>query len=87
MMGRHVTLVMENEDNVSCPSEGGSSAIALGIAIPIIIICLLLIAFFIYKIMQTRRQRAGKKSVRYSEVYKDTVETTPKEGTQPLSVL
>lgn len=67
---------------------GGSSALALGIAIPIIIICLLLIAFFIYKIMQTRRQRAGKKSVRYSEVYKDTVETTPKEGAQqPLSVL
>ena len=76
-------------DTLSCdPSGGGSSAVALGIAIPVIIICLILIAFFVFKIMQTRRQRAGKKSVRYSEVYKDTVETTPRAGTQqPLSVL
>ena len=78
-------------DTLSCDASGGggSSAVALGIAVPVIIICLVLIAFFIYKIMQTRRQRAGKKAVRYSEVYKDTVETTPRAGTQqqPLSVL
>ena len=74
---------MNVTSQLSCPCGGeecgGTSVLALGIAIPILIICFLLIGYYMYKIWQARRSREAKrKSVRYSAVYKDTVENAPK---------
>ena len=60
---------------MACEQHGTKSAIALAVAIPIIIICCLLIGYYVYKIIKNRKH-GQHKSVRYSAVYKDTVEST-----------
>ena len=67
--------------------QSRKSTIVMAIVIPLIIICVLLIGYYVYKIFQTKR-RKGKKSVRYSAVYKDTVESVSgKPKTRPMSEL
>ena len=55
--------------------HGNNSTVVMAIVIPLIIICVLLIVYYVYKIFQTKRRKDGKKSIRYSAVYKDTVES------------
>lgn len=78
-------------DEICYRKSSGKNTVILAIAIPIVIICVLLIGYYIYKIVQSRRSREDRKSVRYSSVYKDTTEATPKGhspgGGAPTSVL
>lgn len=60
--------MLEVEEN------GMRSMIAAAVAIPIIAICVLVIFFIVYKIVQSRRQQK-RASFRYSAVYRDTVES------------
>lgn len=81
----------ENLHNVTstlqgCPGPSRSSVIALAITIPIIIVCAGFIGYYLYKIIQARRTRGQRKSVRYSEVYRDTVESTNKPPRPPRPV-
>ena len=73
---RNVTSQME----CLCGYEDCSdqSHLALYIAIPVVIILVLFICFFIYMIIKNRREKAKRKSVKYSAVYKDTVEAANK---------
>ena len=66
--------------------DSSSTYIALAIGIPIIIICVGLIGFFIYKIVQVRSTRSSEKKVRYSAVYRDTTEATA-DRNRPVSEL
>ena len=67
--------------SMSCPSKGNDS-IAMAVAIPIIVICCLLIGFFLYRIIQNKRKAGKRKSVRYSAVYKETVESKEDKAKQ-----
>lgn len=71
------------------PSEDKSSSIVvLAIVIPIIIICLVVIGCFLFKVIQTmigrKRHAQEKGSFRYSAVYKETVE--PAAGVKQKTV-
>ena len=61
--------------HMACEDHASKSSVALAVAIPIIIICCVLIGYYAYKIIQNKK-KGQRKSVRYSAVYKDTVEST-----------
>lgn len=66
-----------------------TSAVVLGIVIPIIIICVVVIACFCFRFVKTvlvRRRRAREnRSFRYSAVYKETVEPMARTSMTPKS--
>ena len=69
-----------------CASARSGNALAMAIGIPIVIACLLLIVFFIYKIIALRkRDTPTKNSHQYSAVYHDTTVEVSKE--RPVSEL
>jgi len=69
--GQELHAVMA--DMTSCNS--GHQAVALGVIIPILIICVFVAIFFIYRMVQNRRQLERiRRRGNYSAVYKDTVE-------------
>ena len=67
----NVTRTLED-----CVYSQNNKTIVMAVVIPLLIIFSLILVYFVYKLLQTRKKsRAGKKNVRYSSVYKDTVET------------
>ena len=81
--GQHVLNVTSSMNCPACtgshcePDKGNRGVIALAIGIPILIICAGLIAFFLWRIAKSRKADQ-RKSVRYSAVYRDTVENKNK---------
>jgi len=70
------------ESGVFCngPSHG-KSALVLGIAIPVILVCLGMIGYYIHQIVRNRRRQAHQRhSFKYRSVYGDTVESNSKQS-------
>jgi len=71
--------LFETESQMFCSSNHAKTAVLLGIAIPIIIICLLLIGYYVRQIIQNRhKQERERHAFKYRSVYGDTVESTSK---------
>lgn len=52
----------------------GNKSIALGIGIPVLIVCVIFLGYCLYKIIHRNKKRMPS-SVKYSSVYGDTVES------------
>jgi len=64
---------------LDCPTTN-RSVIMMAVIIPLMIVCGCLIIYLVYKILQAKKRREGQRNVRYSSVYKDTVETVSGGG-------
>ena len=67
-----------------CPTSKSGNALAMAIGIPIVIVCVVLIGFFVYKIFALRKRDKSAKNVHYSAVYRDTTEANKE---RPVSEL
>src|SRR6218665_3709016 len=59
----------------------GRSSVALGLGIPILIVCLCVISYYVYRIAKSHHYKKRlRSSVKYSSVYGDTVESSSKQS-------
>lgn len=59
----------------------GRSSVALGLGIPILILCIIMISYYIYRIAKSHHYKKRlRSSVKYSSVYEDTVESSSKRS-------
>jgi len=73
--------LFDTEASMHCSSNHLRTKIVLGLSIPVILFCLLLIAYYIRQIVRNRhRQRTERHSFKYRSVYGDTVETNSKQS-------
>lgn len=74
--------------SMSCEDKG-SSIVVLAIVIPIIVICVVVIGCFVFRVIQTmvnrKRHAREKSSFRYSAVYKETVEPAAGQKSKPVT--